>query len=240
MLKKVSIIAALLCMAASFSARAQIVDVIGGYNFAGESSGVAATIQAYGQDGFGDTYARSDFAFKKEPFSLTAAYLEVARTLVFWKNTQFKDIGIHAEFNGFLNMDNCNWLFGLDYTLPLKDLVKVSLLYKTFNGGAFATVPVQLSVLWDMKNLFSVKGLEFKGTAKIWGEDTKYWYYDEDPLAHAPAYFKITATPQLWYSMGQFFGWDGLSIGGEVNLDYNYLGMSGLFVYPFAGVRISF
>ena len=151
MLKKVSIIAALLCMAASFNARAQIVDVIGGYIFAGESSGVAATIQAYGQDGFGDTYVRSDFAFKKEPFSLATAYLEAARTLVFWKNTKFKDIGIHAEFNGYLNMDNCNWLFGLDYTLPLKDLVKVSLLYKTFNGGAFATVPVQLSVLWDMK-----------------------------------------------------------------------------------------
>ncbi|MBR5906210.1 MAG: DUF5020 family protein [Bacteroidales bacterium] len=240
MLKKVSIIAAVLCMAASFNARSQVVDLLGGYNFDTANSMPAVIIQAYGQDNFGDTYARSEFGFKMDPFSITYAYMEFARTLVFWKGTMFKDFGLHAEFNGYANFDNCNWLFGLDYTLPLKDLVKVSLLYKTFNGGAYATVPVQLSVLWDMKDLLNVKGLEFKGVAKAWGENTKYWYGDASPYEADPAYFMIHATPQIWYSVGQFFGWDGLSVGGEIDMAVNFMGYSGFRIRALPALRFSF
>ena len=200
----------------------------------------AVSLQAYADDPFGSTYSRADFAFKAEPLSLCSSYLEVARTLNFWKGTQFEPLGLHVEFNGFMNMDNCNWLFGLDYTLPVKSLVKLSLLYKTFNGGASSNVPLQLSILWDSRDIFGVSGLEFRGRFKVWGENTSYWYGDENPLEHAPAQFIISAVPQLWYSVGQFIGWDGLSIGGELDMSYNYVGCSGFRARPFAGLRFSF
>ena len=237
-MKRVLIV--LLLSAASLGVRAQVSDVIGGYNFSEDNNGVAAILSSYADDAFGSTYARADFAFRPSPFSLRRTYLEIARSLVFWKGTKFENLGLHAEFNGFMNMDNCNWLFGVDYTLPTKDLVKVSLLYKTFNGNTAATVPVQLSVLWDMRDLFNVSGLEFRGLFKAWGEDTRYWYGDADPKEAGIAYFIIKATPQIWYSAGQFFGWDGLSLGGEVELSYNYLGCSGFRARPMAGLRISF
>ena len=238
------VLTVLLLLAASLGARAQVTDVIGGYNFGKDSRGVAAILQSYADDPFGSTYARADFGFRSTPFSLRKTYLEVARTFVFWKDTPFENFGLHAEFNGFMNMDNCNWLFGLDYKLPLKDLVKVSLLFKTFNGnsltGAYATVPLELSVLWDLKDLMGIKGLEFRGLFKAWGEDIKYWYGEEKPREPQPAYFTIKTTPQIWYSAGQFIGWDGLSLGGEVELSYNYLGCSGFRARPMAGLRISF
>ena len=227
--------------AASTFARGQVADLIGGYSFGKEASGVIGCVQAFGPDSFGSTYARADFGFREEPFSLKVAYLEVARSFMFWPETEFKDIGIHAEFNGYLNMDNSNWLFGLDYTFPFKkDILRLSLLYKTFNGNRSASVPIQLSVLWDMKDLLGVSGLEFRGVAKGWGEDISYWYNEEEPMGLPTVYFAIKATPQVWYSVGQFFGWDGLSIGGELELTVNYLGCYGVRVRPFAGMRFSF
>ena len=240
MIRKVLIAASLLLSLLSISARAQVADVIAGCNFDSGAIEPVAVLQAYGADPFGDTYARANFSWKLDPLSLDFAHLEIARTLVFWKGTIFEDIGLHAEFNGFMNMGNSNWLFGLDYTLPMKDLVKISVLYKTFNGGAVSTVPVQLSVLWDLKDIFGLSGLEFRGDFKAWGEKTTYWFNEPEPLTPGPAYFKIKTTPQLWYSVGQFFGWNGLSVGGEMELGYNYLGSSGLSVSPMAAVRFSF
>ena len=239
MLRKTVIVSALL-LSLAVSARAQVADVIGGYHFGKETSGVVASLQSYADDRFGSTYARADFCFKNEPFSLNKTYLEVARSFMFWNGTVFKDIALHAEFNGFMNMDNCNWLFGLDYKLPTKDLVKVSVLFKTFNGGATSNLPLQLSVLWDSRDMLGVSGLEFRGLFKVWGENTLYWYGDESPKEAGPAYFIIKATPQIWYSVGQFFGWDGLSAGGELELSYNYLGCSGFHARPLAGLRFSF
>ena len=239
MLRKV-LFASVLLLSLAVSSRAQVADVIFGYKSGINGSGLYSGLQSYADDRFGSTYARADFSFKNEPFSLSMAYLEIARSFVFWNGTAFEDIALHAEFNGFMNMDNCNWLFGLDYKLPTKDLVKVSLLYKLFNGNATSELPVQLSVLWDSRDLFGVSGLEFRGLFKVWGENTFYWYGDENPKGADPAYFIIKATPQIWYSVGQFIGWDGLSVGGECELSFNYLGCSGLHARPMAGLRFSF
>jgi len=246
MIRKVLSTAVVLLIAASFGARAQYsADVIGGYNFSPDRRYASFTLSSYGQDSFGDTFARADLNFAADHSSLASAYLEVARTLNFWKGTSVEGLGVHAEFNGFLYMGNSNWLFGLDYTLPVKDLFKLSIMYKTFNGSARSKVPVQLSLLWDMKDLGNVRGLEFRGQAKAWGETTDYWYGDSVPVLTGSskkdtAYFTVKATPQIWYAVGQFFGWDGLSLGGELELSYNYLGCRGFHARPFAALRFSF
>lgn len=238
---KVSITAAALLLAATIGARAQYsADLIGGYNFSSDTRRAGFCLQTYGQDRFGDTYARADFDFAADHLSLGSASLELARTLVFWKGTPVQDLGLHVEFDGFLNMGSCNWLFGLDYTLPFNDLVKVALSYRLSTGNTSTYVPVQLSLLWDIDDMADIRGLEFRGTAKIWGETTTYWYGDKDPKEADAAYFTVKATPQLWYAVGQFFGWDGLSLGGELEIGYSYLGCSGFRVRPFAGLRVSF
>ena len=239
MVRRFSLIA-LLSLAFSIAASAQSADILAGYKFDSASPGPAVTLMAYAPDSFGDTYGRADFSMKTEPMSLSTAYLEVARTLCFWKNTIVEDLGLHAEFNGFMNMDNCNWLFGIDYTLPIEPLVKVSVLYKTFNGSARSNIPMQLSVLWSVDDIFGITGLEFRGLAKVWGETIRYWYSDANPKAAGTAQFAAKVSPQLWYSVGQFFGFDGLKIGGEVEMGYNYLGCSGFRARPFAALRISF
>ncbi len=240
MIRKVFISAVLLLSLVSISARAQTVDFIGACSYDSGLFEPAAVLQAFGPDRFGDTWARADFGLKNDPLSLDYAYFEVARSLTFWKDTPLKDLALHAEFNGYMNMDNCNCLFGVDYYLPFKDLVKLSLLYKTFNGNTTSSVPLQLSVLWIMKDMLGVDGLEFRGTFKAWGEDITYWYGEEKPLEHDPASFVIKASPQIWYSVGQFFGWKGLSVGGELELGYNYLGSCGFSISPMAAMRISF
>ena len=239
MFRRFSIIA-ILSLASAFAASAQNADFLAGYSFDSAKPGPAATLMAFAPDSFGDTYGRADFKLKTEPLSLSSAYLEVARTLCFWKNTPMKDLGLHAEFNGFMNMDNCNWLFGIDYTFPIDPLVKVSVLYKTFNGGAHSKIPMQLSILWCLDDAFGLKGMELRGLAKAWSETIEYWYGDVNPKEAGKAEFAAKVSPQIWYSVGQFFGWDGLKLGGEVELAYNYLGCSGFRVRPFAGLRFDF
>jgi hypothetical protein len=240
MLRRVLIVAVLLLTAAGSLARGQVADLIGGYAFGKDTKGVIGCVQAFGPDSYGSTYTRADFGFREYPFSLKVAYLEFARSFMFWPKTDFKDISLHAEFNGFLNMDNCNWLFGLDYTLPTKDLFRISLLYKTFNGNTGSNLPLQLTFMWDMKDLFGISGLEFRGVVKGWGEEISYWYNESDPKNLPTANFALKATPQLWYSVGQFFGWDGLSAGGELELTVNYFGYYGFRARAFTGLRFSF
>ena len=235
------IIALILILASGSTALAQ-TDIRAVYDFASKGKVASAIVESWSVDNWGDNYLYTGFGVKPNPVSLSTGWLEFARNFNFWHSVPIlKDFSLQAEFNGRVNQDNFNALFGLSYTLPLeKDVLRFSVLYKTFSGNASSFVPVQLTVLWRLYDLFEVRGLDFRGTLKGWGENISYWYGDDNPIAAGKQYFSIVAHPQLWYSAGQFFGADNLSIGGEVVLSYNWLGCSGFHVYPSAGVKLQF
>jgi len=47
----------------------------------------------------------------------------------------------------------------------------------------------------------------------------------------------ILSEPQLWYNIGSLFGVDNLHIGSEVELSYNFAGMTGFNVMPCLGTK---
>lgn len=230
-----------LTFAAAYTAMAQ-TDVRAVYNFASDAPAASITVESWSTDNWGDSYLSGGFGVVAQPLSLSQGYLDFARNFNFWHNVPIlKDFSLHAEFNGKVYMDNCNALFGLSYTVPLeKDVLRASVLYKTFNGGASSSVPVQLTLLWRLYDLFGVQGLDFRGTARGWGENIKYWWGDENKLAGGLERFVIVVDPQVWYAVGQFAGAGNLSIGGEVELPYNWLGRHGFHARPSAGIKLQF
>ena len=231
----------ILALAACSTALAQ-TDFRCVYNFASDSPIVSAKLESWSVDNWGDSYLSSGFGFKAVPLSLSSGYLDIARNFNFWHNVPIlKDFSLQAEFNGRINMDNSNFLAGLSYTVPLeRNVLRASVLYKTFNGGASSAFPVQLTLLWRLYDIFGMEGLDFRGTARGWGEYTGYWYGESNPVEGDPGEFIIVANPQLWYAVGHFFGACNLSVGGELELSYNWLGRRGFHARPSAGLKLQF
>lgn len=212
------------------------------YNFASDSPVASAIVETWHVDSWGDNYLNAGFDVTQSPFGLAGGHLDFARNFNFWhKVPVLKDFSLQAEFNGRSFTGNFNALFGLSYTVPLqKNILRASVLYKTFSGGAISLFPMQVTLLWRLYDLFGLRGLDFRGTVRGWGEVTQYWYGDDKPKAADPGFITIAAAPQLWYAAGQFAGAGNLSVGGEVELSYNWLGRSGFHVRPSAGVKLQF
>ena len=225
----------------SHAAGAQ-TDIRALYNISGSDSVGTLWVESFGTDNWGDTFFQGGFGMKAEPFSLRDGRIEVARDINLWHDTPvLKDFSLHAEYNAIFNMGNSNWLFGVSYTLPVeKNLLRATVSYKTFNGSASSIFPVQLTLMWRLPDLFGVRGLEFRGLAKGWGENTRYWYGEEKPNNGMIGQMILTANPQIWYAFGQFINFDGLSIGAEVELSYHWLGCFGFRARPSAGLKLSF
>lgn len=234
------LIALFLFLASGTAALAQ-TDLRAVYNFASDSPVASINIESWSVDNWGDSFLSGGFNVKAEPVSLTSGYLDFARNFNFWHNVPvLKDFSLQAEFNGRVYLDNFNALFGVSYTVPLKkDVLRASVLFKTFNGGASSPFPIQLTILWRLYDLFGVRGLDFRGTARGWGENITYWYGDTKHTGDIGE-FIILVQPQLWYAVGQFIGAENLSIGAEVELSYNWLGCRGFHVRPSAGLKLQF
>jgi hypothetical protein len=65
--------------------------------------------------------------------------------------------------------------------------------------------------------LFGLNGLRFSGFVDVWTEFDK---------------FVVLSEPQLWFQL-----FDHFNIGGEVELSYNFAGMSGFNVMPCLGTK---
>lgn len=231
----------LLSLAAVHTAFAQ-TDVRALYNFAKDAATASLVLESWSADGAGDTYAVAGFGLSTSPFfNASTAYVELSRGLNIWHDVPvLNEFSLQAEFNGRLNMENSNFLFGIGWTAPLdRDLVKLEILYKTFNGGAAASFPAQFSLIWRLYDLFGVDGLEFRGQGKVWGEKTSYWYGEETPKNGLTGQVIIWANPQIWYSLNAIYA-PHLSVGGEVELSYHWLGCFGFRARPSVGLKLMF
>lgn len=228
---------AVLLAGATFNAKAQNLQVF----YDTERGCVTSTLEMFRPDAFGST-----FYFVDMDYSPTAigAYTEIAREFCFWQDTDWNWLSIHVEFDGGLTTFgtpmgtmaarfNNNWLAGLTYSGHSADFSKtwsVSAMYKAIPGlkdytGKCRMHSFQLTGVWGL-SLFQ-GWCSFSGFADFWREaDTSIFL----------------AEPQLWVNLNKIPGWNNipLSVGGELELSYNFGGSDGFFVRPALGAKWTF
>ncbi len=233
------------------------------YDFGKDRKHVTTTIEGFYQDKWGSTFFFVDHDFSSRDtdnkvYAPNGTYMEISRSLNFWKDSKLSPLSLHAEYNGGVYNGytiNNAFLFGADWFLhssDFKNTLTLSAMYKTINyaGGLrpdgtkrSTSVPFQFTLVWGMQDLFGVEGLRFSGFADFWGEDHTVYPYDEDAdgkrdfTKGEDSQFVFLSEPQLWYNVGRFFGVDNLNLGGEVEISYNFGTGKGLFVRPCLGAK---
>ena len=216
---------------------------------------LTTTLEMFKADNWGSTFFFVDIYHNFDDNTPTDFYVEIARSLNFWKGTALKDFSLHAEWNGGCGIYdlghlgwggypvNNAWLFGAEYFIHSTDYnntLTLEVLYKNIRGGN-SQVPMQFTAVWGMNDLFGAKGLNFSGFADFWWEDHEWYAYAPDAEPGITKWVFISE-PQLWYNIGQFFNCENLFIGGEVEVSCNFSGKyaaltRGWEVNPAAGIK---
>ena len=258
MKKTLTIFALMVFMGLGFAAKAQNIQVM--YDFGEERQYITTTLEMYKADKWGGTFFFTDFYHngKNHPnnYGMMGTYMEIERALNFWQNSKLKNLSAHVEYAGGLgvvpggfgyNINNA-WMFGAEYFFHSEDYrntLTVAALYKTI-ANTNQKLPLQFSIVWGMQDLFNVKGLRFNGFADFWWQENAWekmggWMPGEDKFYTTQ--FTFITEPQLWYNVGQFFNCPNLNIGGEVEMSYNFSGLSQgekFYVNPCLGVKWEF
>lgn len=204
------------------------------YDFGSDRKYVTATYEMFHGDAWGSTFffVDIDFNYKNDAGKNVGpggAYTEISRSLNFWKNSKLKDFSLQVEYNGGLGAPfggytiNHAFLAGANYLFHSADYrytLSLALLYKGYIGMK-QYVPMQFTTVWGCQDLFGAKGLRFSGFLDVWEEGGRC---------------VVISEPQLWYSVGQWFGCPNLNVGSEVELAYNFVG-DGFHCRPCLGVK---
>ena len=190
------------------------------------------TLEGFHQDNWGNTFFFIDYDYNYREGNTVVSpnntYFEIARCLNFWGDSSLAPLSLQVEYNGgfgttsdmvFAFPVNSAFLFGVDYFLHSADFnntLNLKLLYKKF-VHMDSNVPLQVTAVWGLQDLFGLAGLRFSGFADLWWEEEHTVFLSE---------------PQLWYQL-----FDHFNIGGEVEFSYNFAGMSGFNVMPCIGTK---
>lgn len=216
------------------------------YDFGSDRKFVTLTLEMFKQDKWGSTYFFVDHDFNYDDqkggdnIAQGGTYTEISRALNFWKDSELKNWSLHVEYNGGIYANypiNNAWLFGLEYFIhdaSYKNTLTLEAMYKTIRK-ADSNVPMQLTAVWNCKDIFGLKGLTFDGFADFWWED-HYVDYAEDGSAKKKHTVFITE-PQLWYNVGGLFGCENLNVGAEIELSNNFGSTGGFKCRPCLGVK---
>lgn len=257
MFKKCILTVALATLALGQMAQAQTnIQVF--YDFGPDRGHVTTTIEGFYADSWGNTFFFVDHDFNNKVggniISPNGTYMEVARCLNFWQEAPvIGGLSLHAEYNGGIYNNyaiNNAFLGGLDYFIHSKDYkntLNLKVLYKWIDyrdqpQGFKSNVPMQFTVVWGLQDLFGLKGLRFSGFADFWWQDHIVYPYlkdkkDYDWTKGEVSHIVFLSEPQLWYSVGQWFGCPNLNIGGEVELSFDFGSSRGFWARPCAGVK---
>ena len=230
------------------------------YDFGSDRKYVTLTLEMFKADKWGSTYffVDHDFNYDKmvvgsKNISQGGTYTEISRALNFWQNSKMKNWSLHVEYNGGITKNypiNNAWLFGVEYFMhdkSFKNTLTLQALYKTIRKTD-QNVPMQLTAVWGCKDIFGLKGLNFSGFADFWWEDhvsmlDKHGDAKVDEtgeVIYKNEHTVFTSEPQLWYNVGQHFGCNNLSVGGEVEISHNFGSNAGWMVRPCLGVKWDF
>ena len=191
------------------------------------------TLEGFHMDNWGNTFFFIDYDYNNRDANGTVVspsntYFEIARCLNFWQDSALAPFSWQVEYNGgFGSFDdmagafavNSAFLTGVDWFLHSKDFrntLNLKLLYKHFVNLP-SKVPFQFTTVWGCQDLFGLTGLRFSGFADFWCEYNNLVFLSE---------------PQIWYQI-----FDHCNIGGEVELSYNFAGMTGFHVLPCIGTK---
>lgn len=234
MLKKAILAVAFATLALGQWAQAQNLQTF--YDFGRGRNYITTTFEMFKADKFGDTFWFIDHYFAdkyQRPLVASAAngsYFEIERGINFWQDSSLKDLSAHIEYDG------STWgaamaCVGAKYFFHSADYSKtftIELMYDFHLGVGKADIPLKVTGVWGLNNLFGVEGLTFKGFADFWGNNNTWG--DETTK------FSFLTEPQLWFNVGSFFD-NHLDIGGEIELSYNFAGNKGFMCNPCAGLR---
>lgn len=230
------------------------------YDFGADRKYATLTLEMFKQDKWGSTYFFVDHDFNYDKMvvgsknvSQGGTYTEISRAFNFWQNSKLKNWSLHAEYNGGITKNypiNNAWLFGVEYFMydkSFKNILTLQALYKTIRQ-AHQNVPMQFTAVWTCNDIFGVKGLRFDGFADFWWENHSSFLdsrgntkTDEaGNIIYKDEYTVFTTEPQLWYNVGQHFGVENLSLGGEVEISNNFGSNAGMMVRPCLGVKWDF
>jgi len=215
------------------------------YDFGENRKYTTTTLEMFKSDNWGSTfffvdynYTTSDQRKYQDMYGATSTYMEIERALNFWQDSKFAALSAHVELQaGYLGGtlgSTRNWLLGADYFMHNADFSNtftVSLLLKLYSKENDCKLPLQLSGVWGMNNLFGVEGLKFSGFFDLWGNYTDWGTED--------SFFSFLSEPQIWYNVGQFFDCPNLNVGAEIELSANFC-QSGFCTNPCLGVKWEF
>ena len=236
-MSKKLILAAFAALAFGFAAKAQ-TNLQTFYDFGKNRDHFTTTLEGFYNDNWGNTFFFIDYDYnakndKKVNQAPSGSYMEIARCLNFWQDSQLAPVSLQVEYNGLVGY-NQNFLFGVDYFLHNADFSNTfnfKLLYKTFSEGIKSDLPLQFTFVWGMQDIFGVQGLRFSGFADIWGEKV-YTFMEKETEERN---FVFISEPQIWYNLGRHFGCDNFHIGSEVELSVNFAGYDGFYARPCLG-----
>ena len=217
------------------------------YDFASDRRHVTTTLEGFYNDAWGNTFFFIDHDFGSRDadnrvYAPSGTYLEIARCLNFWRETALAPLSLQVEYNGGVYNGytvNNALLLGLDWfvhSADYRNTCNFKLLYKTI-ARTSCRVPLQLTFVWGMQDLFGLRGLQFSGFADFWWEDHTLFADRYGEILPVVSHSVFLSEPQLWYNVGQHFGCANLHVGGEVELSYDFGTKKGFCCRPCAGVK---
>lgn len=231
------------------------------YDFGRDRKQVTTTLEGFYGDKWGNTFFFIDYDYKAKKEDGNKApsgtYFEIARCLNFWQNSKLAPLSIHVEYNGGIYSNytiNHAFLGGIDWFIHsanYKNTLNLKVLGKFIRYGKDnlnlegeqrkSAVPMQLTAVWGMQDLFGVTGLRFSGFADFWWENHTVCPVKKDGERKweegKTSNVVFLSEPQLWYAVGQHFGVDNLNVGTEIELSYDFGSAKGFWCRPCLGVK---
>ncbi len=208
------------------------------YDFGKDRHYPTTTVEMYKPDKWGSTFFFVDMDYNVgDVKGVSMAYWEIARGFNLGKGP----FAAHLEYNGgfgqYYTPDyfgayqiNDSWLGGIEYNYNNADFTRgftLQVLYKYIRDKHDASF--QLTGVWYMNMLN--KKLTFSGFADFWREDG----YFTDGNSITVTSYVFQAEPQLWYNFTE-----NISLGSELEIDYNFGAVKGFRVNPTLGAKWTF
>lgn len=208
------------------------------YDFGKDRKYFTTTVEMYKPDKWGSTFFFIDMDYNVgDVKGVSMAYWEIARGFNLGKGP----IAAHLEYNGgfgqYYTPDyfgayqiNDSWLGGLEYNFNNAEFTRgftLQVLYKYIRDKHDASF--QLTGVWYLHMLR--KRLTFSGFADFWREDG--YFTDGNSITETSYVFQ--SEPQLWFNFTE-----NISLGSELEIDYNFATVKGFRINPTLGAKWTF
>jgi len=195
------------------------------YDVCADRPKITTTVEMFKSDRWGSTFFFVDMDYRSE--GITAAYWEIARELRFWEGA----FSAHVEYNGGTPYIKNAWMLGATYSYNNKQFTRGFTITPMYKYIQKLSSPHQFQLTGTWRIYFAANKFSFTGFADWWREPEMY------------GDFVFLAEPQWWVNLNRFKGIDehfNLSLGGEVELSYDFAGRNGFFAIPTLAAKWEF